>query len=116
MLTPNGRPYALRPYLSVELDRNSHLDKILPQTTKQVKTKSTHQAKKSVNRKNTYDKISHKIFKLFSQKALILRFIVAVNGLDLNFKMQIRPLRSKHAKFAPKHSLLAMPYLTQIFP
>lgn len=77
-------PYALRPYLSVELDRPSHLDKILPQITKQVKTKNAHQAKTSVNRKNTYDKISHK-FKLFSQKALILRLIVAVNGLDLNF-------------------------------
>ena len=33
-------PYALRPYPSVELDRPSHLDKILPQTTKQVKAKA----------------------------------------------------------------------------
>ena len=31
--------------------------------------------------------------------------------------MQISPhLHGKHAKFATKHSLLAMPYLTQIFP
>lgn len=40
-------PYALRPYLSVELDRPSHLGKILPQITKQVKTKNAHQAKKT---------------------------------------------------------------------
>ena len=39
MLTPNRRPYALRPYPSVELDRPSHLDEILPQKSKQNKPK-----------------------------------------------------------------------------
>ena len=101
-------PYALRPYLSVELDRPSHLGKILPQKTKQVKAKNAHQAKTSVKSLN-FLKNAPKIyakFKKFSQiwqnqtldlaKNFHRSFIVffAVNAYALGFDF-------KHFDFAP---------------
>ncbi len=83
-------PYALRPYLSVELDRPSHLGKILPQKTKQVKAKALIKQKTSVKSLNFLKikttKFHTKFLNFFSQKALNFALLLrAVNELDLNF-------------------------------